>query len=168
MRPDLQYYLEALRSNPAADGILSDYVYVNPGVDVSLPDPEASVSFIPMEAVSNDATGEYVATDRPLREVAKGYTSFANGDILWAKITPSMQNGKACIVDGLSNGIGFGSTEFHVLRVIDPDVSTAFVFELISQPMVRSMAVRSFTGSAGQQRVPAAFLERLPLSKDFA
>ena len=129
---------------------------------MSLLDQGVSVSFVPMEAVSNDDTGEYVATDRLLREVAKGYTSFADGDILWAKITPSMQNGKACIVDGLSNGIGFGSTEFHILRVNDPSVSRAFVFELISQPMVRSMAVRAFTGSAGQQRVPAAFLERLP------
>ena len=163
--PDLQYYLDALRSNPAGHGILSDYVQVNPGGDLSSLDEEGSVSFIPMDAVSNDATGEYLATDRPLREVAKGYTSFRNGDILWAKITPSMQNGKTCIVDGLSNGIGFGSTEFHVLRVIDPSVSTAFVFELISQPMVRNMAIRAFTGSAGQQRVPAAFLGGLPFPK---
>ena len=88
-----------------------------------------------------------------------------NGDILWAKITPCMQNGKSCIVDGLTNGIGFGSTEFHVIRVRDTEVSTTFVLEFVSQETVRHVATLAFTGSAGQQRVPASFLEELPFPK---
>ena len=160
--PELRHYLEGLRNNVAASKPLSSYVQVNPVVDVSQLDPDDPVSFVPMQAVSNDGVGEYTATNRPLKEVRKGYTPFENGDILWAKITPSMQNGKACIVNGLTNGVGFGSTEFHVIRVVDPDISTKFVFEFITQEAVRRMATHSFTGSAGQQRVPAEFIANLP------
>ena len=120
------------------------------------------VGFIPMAAVSDSATGEYVATNRPLSEVRRGYTPFADGDILWAKITPSMQNGKTCIVKNLNNGIGLGSTEFHVVRVRDEGISPEFVFNFLGQDMIRQIATHSFTGSAGQQRVPLTFLQGLP------
>ena len=115
-----------------------------------------------MEAVSDDTSGEYHLTDRSLGEVVKGYTPFANGDILWAKITPCMQNGKICVVDNLPNGIGFGSTEFHVLRTKHKKVSQSFVREFVSQEWLREIATYAFTGSAGHQRVPASFLEELP------
>ncbi len=120
------------------------------------------MGFIPMQAVSDGATGEYTVTNRPLKEVRKGYTPFINGDTLWAKITPCMQNGKSCIVDRLPNGVGFGSTEFHVLRVRAPGISKEFVMEFVSQASLRRLATYAFTGSAGQQRVPATFLEALP------
>ncbi len=118
-----------------------------------------------MPAVSDNAIGEYVFTNRPLSEVRKGYTPFTNGDILWAKITPCMQNGKSCIVDGLTNGVGFGSTEFHVIRVRDTDISKRFVLDFLSQETLLRVATYTFTGSAGQQRVPAIFLEGLPFPK---
>ena len=116
-----------------------------------------------MTAVSDGATGEYACTERAMGEVRKGYTPFTDGDILWAKITPCMQNGKSCIVEGLPNGVGFGSTEFHVLRVAVPGISKEFVREFISQSAVRRAAAGTFSGSAGQQRVPADFLANLPL-----
>ena len=131
-------------------------------MDLSELEADMPVSFIPMDAVSDGATGEYAARDRPLSEVRNGYTRFANGDILWAKITPCMQNGKTCIVEGLTSGIGFGSTEFHVLRLRDDRVSAKFVLEFVSQETLRRVATYAFTGSAGQQRVPATFLENLP------
>ena len=131
--PQLQSYLDKLSSNPAATKPLSAYVDINPSVDVSSIDPNSLVGFVPMQAVYDDATGEYTVTDRPISEVSSGYTPFINGDILWAKITPCMQNGKSCIVDGLTNGVGFGSTEFHVLRVSDTRISRRFVFEFVSQ-----------------------------------
>ena len=115
-----------------------------------------------MPAVADSATGEYEVTNRPLSEVRRGYTPFADGDILWAKITPSMQNGKTCLVEGLSNGIGFGSTEFHVVRVLDEAISPRFVLDFLGQDTVRRIATYSFTGSAGQQRVPPTFLQDLP------
>ena len=163
--PALQLYLDRLRNNPATIEPLRSYVDINPSVEFSGMKSDDLVGFIPMQAVSDDATGEYVVTDRPFGEISKGYTSFINGDILWAKITPCMQNGKSCVVDELTNGMGFGSTEFHVIRVRDTEVSTRFVLEFVSQETVRHVATLAFTGSAGQQRVPAAFLEELPFPK---
>lgn len=160
--PELQQYLKRLGGTPEATRPLSAYADVNPTSDYSGLNTDASVSFIPMEAVSDGATGEYTLMDRPLSEVRKGYTPFISGDILWAKITPCMQNGKSCIVDNLTNGVGFGSTEFHVLRVRDPRISNRFVFEFVSQDALRRLATCAFTGSAGQQRVPGTFLQDLP------
>lgn len=77
---------------------------------------DAQVSFVPMAAV-DEASG--VIRDKQQRaflEVKKGYTSFRDGDVLFAKITPCMENGKSAIAKDLLNGFGFGSTEFHVLR----------------------------------------------------
>ena len=119
-----------------------------------------------MDAVSDGATGDFTFEERPIGEVRKGYTPFEDGDILWAKITPCMQNGKSCIVEGLPSGIGFGSTEFHVLRVLDKGIITGFVKEFVSQGILREAATNVFTGnSAGQQRVPAEFLASLPFPK---
>ena len=160
--PELRRYFGRLRSNPAVTKPLSAYVEVNPQFDLPGLDADALVGFIPMHTVSDGATGEYTVANRPLSEVSKGYTPFVNGDILWAKITPCMQNGKSCIVDGLPNGVGFGSTEFHVLRVRDAGISKEFVMEFVSQASLRHVATYAFTGSAGQQRVPATFLEALP------
>lgn len=123
---------------------------------------DTAVGFIPMEAVADGAIGDYTVRERPLAEVSKGYTRFVDGDVLWAKITPCMQNGKIALVDGLPNGIGFGSTEFHVLRVRDSRFSKEFVKEFVSQSTLRQVATCAFTGSAGQQRVPADFLGDLP------
>ena len=71
---------------------------------------------MPMEYV-NDEFGVIVKQDsRRVAEVEKGYTYFGEGDVLFAKITPCMENGKGAIATNLKNGVGFGSTEFHVLR----------------------------------------------------
>jgi type I restriction enzyme S subunit len=135
---------------------------VNPRLPASIVGDDTIVGFIPMQAVADGATGEYKVIPRPLREVSKGHTAFINGDILWAKITPCMQNGKSCLVSGLPNGVGFGSTEFHVLRIRSPGVSGRFVREFLSSASLRRVATYAFAGSAGQQRVPASFLESLP------
>ena len=160
--PELRILKDRLRSHPSAAQPLQEYVDINPRVELTEIDDQETVGFIPMSAVSDGATGEYTFTERPLEEVRKGYTPFADGDILWAKITPCMQNGKSCIVEGLPNGIGFGSTEFHVLRVRNAGVSKEFVKEFVSQKALRQVATYAFTGSAGQQRVPPEFLANLP------
>ena len=163
--PELQTFLSRLRSHPAASQPLEAYVDINPPVDVADVGRHEAVGFIPMGAVADRATGDYTFEERSCDEVRKGYTSFADGDILWAKITPCMQNGKSCIAEGLPNGIGFGSTEFHVLRVRDQGVSKEFVKEFVSQKRLREAATYAFTGSAGQQRVPAEFLSALPFPR---
>ncbi len=160
--PRLRGFLNALRAHPSANAPLSAYAEINPQTDVSPLQPTDVVGFIPMNAVSDGASGDYEISDRPFSEVSKGYTRFADGDILWAKITPCMQNGKSCLVENLPNGVGAGSTEFHVIRVKAHGILPEFVKEFISQRSLREVAIHSFTGSAGQQRVPAEFLANLP------
>ncbi|MBI3326067.1 MAG: N-6 DNA methylase [Nitrospinae bacterium] len=120
--------------------------------------PETPVTFVPMTAVDEE-TGTIIAPDvRPLFEVRRGYTYFAEDDVIWAKITPCMQNGKAAIARDLENGLGFGSTEFHVLRP-GGQVIPEWVFYYVRRPSFRKEATHHFTGSVGQQRVPVSFLE---------
>ncbi len=115
------------------------------------------VTFVSMSAVDEGA-GTIAAPDvRPFSEVKKGYTWFVENDVLFAKISPCMQNGKAAVADGLSNGVGFGSTEFHVLRP-GPDVLPEWIHFFMRQPSFRSAAAQHFTGSVGQQRVPASIV----------
>lgn len=160
--PELRLFVERLRRNPNTSSRLSDYVSINPRIDVSKLDPGAPVSFVPMDAVEDQATGGFVCLERALTEVQKGYTPFGEGDILWAKITPCMENGKTCIATGLINGVGFGSTEFHVLRARDSRLSQAFLWEFLGLDSLRKAAPFAFTGSAGHQRVPDSFLADLP------
>lgn len=119
--------------------------------------PELTVSFIPMPAVSEKGDIDTSET-RTYEEVKTGFTYFAENDVLFAKITPCMENGKGCVARNLCNQIGFGSTEFHVLRplaVANPYwLYTATVFK-----QFREDAASNMTGSAGQRRVPASFLE---------
>jgi type I restriction enzyme S subunit len=160
--PELRIFLSRLQKHPHCSGSLSKFAEFNPLIPVGDLEADDPVSFIPMDAVEDGASGNYTPTERSLSEVSKGYTPFANGDILWAKITPCMQNGKSCIVSGLKNGIGFGSTEFHVVRVKNPKVSSKFIWEFLNQAALRRVAQYAFTGSAGHQRVTQTFLEQLP------
>lgn len=77
---------------------------------------DALTTFVPMSAVEEAGRGISHPEQKPFREVKRGYTSFGEGDVLFAKITPCMQNGKHAIARNLIDGVGFGSTEFHVLR----------------------------------------------------
>jgi type I restriction enzyme S subunit len=79
-------------------------------------DREQLVSFVPMPAVSDETGTIETPQDRPLSEIWKGYTHFQNGDVIFAKITPCMENGKSAVASDLTNGLACGSTEFHVLR----------------------------------------------------
>lgn len=94
--------------------------------------------------------------------VRHGYTAFAEGDVLFAKITPCMENGKGCHATGLRNGIGFGSTEFHVLRA-RAGAEPRYVYQWTKSRELRKRAANAMVGSAGQQRVPAAFLTSYPI-----
>jgi type I restriction enzyme S subunit len=117
------------------------------------------VSFVPMPAVSE--TGDIDATEiRTYDEVKTGFTYFAEKDVLFAKITPCMENGKGAVAEGLCNEIGFGSTEFHVLRPIQEVSNPYWLYAITSFEMFRREAARKMTGSAGQRRVPARFLEQ--------
>jgi len=129
----------------------------------NLPD-DMEVTFIPMSAVS-EVTGKIENPEkRLLAEVRNDYTYFREDDVLFAKITPCMENGKFAIARNLINGIGFGSTEFHILRPLG-EVMPEWIHYYIRQKSFREEAARNMTGSVGQQRVPRHFLEsaKIPL-----
>jgi len=136
---------------------------INPRTRVGLADSDL-VSFVPMADVDEHLGRIIGGQSRPYGEVKKGFTPFQERDVLFAKITPCMQNGKAAIASGLIGGIGFGSTEFHVLRA-GSDVTPEYLFVLVRLQSFRNHAMSAFTGSAGQQRVPTEFLRqfRLPV-----
>ncbi|MDR3567885.1 MAG: restriction endonuclease subunit S [Syntrophobacteraceae bacterium] len=115
------------------------------------------VSFVPMAAVDEVAGKIANPQARPFAVVKKGFTHFEDGDVLFAKITPCMENGKAAIARELLGGHGFGSTEFHVIRP-QPHVLPEWVFYFVRRQSFRAEAKRNFTGTAGQQRVPTTFM----------
>jgi restriction endonuclease S subunit len=129
-----------------------------------LPSEKTEVSFVPMAAVEEE-TGRLDASDfRALSAVRKGYTPFREKDVIFAKITPCMENGKIALATGLKNGLGYGSTEFFVLRPYE-GLLPRFVLHFLLQPSFRHEAERRMTGVVGQKRVPANYLSmhRFPL-----
>ena len=139
---------------------LGEVCQINPRLtEEQTPASDAEVTFVPMSAVDG-IEGRIAWPERRIySQVSKGYTPFCEGDVLFAKITPCMQNGKAAIATQLCNGLGFGSTEFHVLRP-GPNVVAEWIFAFVRQPSFRATAEANFTGTAGQQRVPADFMAR--------
>lgn len=122
------------------------------------------VSFVPMPAVDEHAGVIVEHESKLLDEVWKGYTHFQDSDVIFAKITPCMENGKAAVARNLVNGLACGSTEFHVLRTlgaIDPD----YLWSYLRQTPFRQDAERAMTGAVGQRRVPTDYLKQsqLPL-----
>ena len=138
---------------------LGEICAINPrGKESKYPDLDMPVSFVPMAAVDEQFGTIMVRQERTLSEVSKGYTAFENGDVLFAKITPCMENGKIALARNLTSGVGRVSTEFFVLRPSDRILSE-YVYFLLRQQHFRETAKRSFVGTAGQQRVPKSFME---------
>ena len=135
---------------------------INPKFDRTKYSDELGVSFIPMKRVS-ELTGDVdLSETRKFGKVKKGYTPFQDGDIIFAKITPCMENGKVAILSRLSNGIGFGSTEFHVLRLLK-FMPRKYLFYYLIQEDFRKNAKRNMTGSVGQKRVPTDYLKQIEI-----
>lgn len=158
---------EMLKSPDLPEGWIhvefKDVIEVNPRKSVDL-NPDDFVTFVPMAAVS-EVTGTIAEPQqRHLREVNKGFTHFVNNDVLFAKITPSMENGKSAVATNLESGVGFGSTEFHVLRS-KGKVLPAYIWNFIRQSSFRTEAQKVMSGAVGQQRVPSDYLKthKLPL-----
>ncbi|HHG8716732.1 restriction endonuclease subunit S [Klebsiella quasipneumoniae] len=136
---------------------LGDVCTINPRLPKNA-NPEQEVTFLAMAAVSEK--GEISSQEtRILHETKKGFTYFERGDVLLAKITPCFENGKATLTNNLNTPIGFGSTEFHVLRAIPDLILPEFIFYLIWNERFRLSAAKEMTGSAGQKRVSADYLK---------
>lgn len=139
---------------------LGDICEINPRAPKSLKD-DATVSFLPMSSVSEDGFIEE-EQERAVGEVRKGYSFFERGDVLVAKITPCFENGKATRTRSLRHPVGFGSTEFHVLRASN-EVLPDYLFHTVWNSSFRKVGARNMTGSAGQKRVPTDFIKRLEI-----
>ena len=116
------------------------------------------VSFVPMSDLGIDSKHLSLQEERELSAVSSSYTYFADNDVLLAKITPCFENGKLGIANGLTNGIGFGSSEFIVLRSKDTVVPT-YLYYFLSQPSFRLAGQAVMTGAVGHRRVPNDYIE---------
>jgi type I restriction enzyme S subunit len=137
---------------------LSHLAYINPNTRISSLNNEMPISFVPMESV-NEIYAEINDNKNCIVAESKGFTRFQEGDLLWAKITPCMENGKSAVAKDLINGYGCGSTEFHVIRPKNNNLLVEYIHTLLHMKIVRQTAKLYFGGSAGQQRVASDFLD---------
>ena len=150
---------ELFKSTKYENMPLEYYCKINP--KTIYPDDIKDVSFIPMECVS-DIYGEIIEQKSGKVVNSKGYTSFQEHDVIWAKITPCMQNGKCAVAINLKNGYAYGSTEFHVFRT-NKNALPEYIHCFMRSKRLREVAMSYFTGSAGQQRIGVNFLKALTL-----
>jgi len=144
-----------------ASSAIKKFADINPRHPKGL-DEDMLVTFAPMAGISESRPDFLFTEERPLRDVRKGFTHFAEGDVLFAKITPCMENGKGAVARGLRNKIGCGTTELHVVRPLE-GISPEYIYSFLAQRWVRREAKEHFTGSAGQARVPTSFIEELEI-----
>ena len=141
---------------------LGQLVYINPPVSFDGISDNEEISFIPMESID-----EHNGTIKTLKTILfseiKGFTKFQEGDLLWAKITPCMQNGKSAIARKLKKGVGCGSTEFYVLRPKSDNISIDYIHYILRDKRILESAQNSFGGSAGQQRVSSSYLKSIKI-----
>lgn len=140
---------------------LSQGAEINPRLRLR-PAPDTPVSFLGMTDVDAEGGTTARGEERQFSEVSRGYTQFADGDLLVAKITPCFENGKIAHAS-LGYPHGVGSTEFHVIRPDNSTFDARFLLRFLRQPCVRIAGKRRMTGSGGQRRVPEAYLAELPV-----
>ena len=140
--------------------LLGKIIAINPHTSFRHLKDNDKISFIPMQSISEEFAC-WTGDEQCSKSDSRGYTKFQDGDLLWAKITPCMQNGKSAIVQNLTNGVGCGSTEFYVLNKINEEVDLQYIHCLLRLESLLDDAMKHFTGSAGQQRVPLSYLKNL-------
>ncbi len=145
-----------------ASATLQEIGAINPRLDGRVFHDDLDVAFVPMAAVDVEHGGVNRPETRSYSSVKKGYTPFFPGDVIVAKITPCMENGKVAVVPELVGDVGFGSTEFHVIRP-STGIDARWISHFLWQSSVRHSAWRAMTGGVGQLRVPKKFLQVLSL-----
>jgi type I restriction enzyme S subunit len=141
---------------------LGEVAKLNPTFKSANATPDKLVDFLPMSAVSAELTTVHATEQRRFSEVQKGYTNFADGDVLLAKITPCFENGKISFAN-VATDYGFGSTEFHVIRADRQRLDGRYLVHFLRRDEIRVDGARNMTGSAGQRRVPKHYLESLSI-----
>lgn len=140
---------------------LGDIVVLNPKHDATA---EQMAGFVPMALAPTDYHGTLHYEEKLWGEIKKSYTNFADGDVIFAKVTPCFENGKAAIVRDMPSGIGAGSSEFYVLRPVSKEVSPSLLFAIIKTQSFMQQGAENMTGAVGLRRVPRAFVESFPIA----
>ena len=138
---------------------IEEVVEINPKNKKPICDDESEVSFVPMRAVCEIKGEVKEILFEKFKKVKKGFTYFEEDDVLFAKITPCMENGKCFVASGLKNGFGFASTEFYVFRCSNK-INKKYLWYILRDKSFRNKAAQVMTGAVGQQRVPKPFLEK--------
>jgi len=123
---------------------------------------DTRISFVPMADMNEHRITFQAIQEKMLSEVSTSYTYFENSDVLLAKVTPCFENGKAGIARGLVNGIGFGSSEFYVLRPTE-QVLSEWLYFCVMHPFFRDSAIAQMTGTGGLQRIPKRYVENFQI-----
>ena len=157
----LQSYKPAIPKNIKGETkILSDIATFKPSKDeVKTFTDDTLVSFVPMADLNAHNISFVAKEEKPIKEIINGFTYFKDNDILLAKITPCFENGKAGIARNLKNGIGFGSTEYIVIRANTDIVYPEWIYYHINSSEFLLQGKNYMTGTAGQQRVDITFVE---------
>jgi type I restriction enzyme S subunit len=140
---------------------LSQVATINPRLPKRLEDSE-EISFVAMASVSEAGKITHQET-RNFVDVKKGFTYFQRGDVLLAKITPCFENRKSALANNLEHPVGFGSTEFHVLRAFPEKTDPRFLYHVVRSKRLLILGQKSMKGAAGHKRVPAEFLENFEI-----
>jgi type I restriction enzyme S subunit len=135
---------------------LGEFAEINPRISLKQGN---EFSFVEMKDL--DATFKYVSPS--IKKELKGGSKFQNGDTLFARITPCLENGKICQVKNLENNVGFGSTEFLVFRGRENISNSDFVYYLSRSEFIKNNAIQMMTGTSGRQRVEKSALEELEI-----
>ena len=137
---------------------LGEICEINPNKIKIEIDENELVDFIPMKNISEDSPEIIEKNFEKFKDLQKGYTQFIENDILFAKITPCMENGKTAIITDLKEKIGYGSTEFHILRSTKI-INNKLLYNFLKQKRFRDDAKYNMTGSVGFRRVPTIFMK---------
>ncbi|EPF1287245.1 TPA: restriction endonuclease subunit S [Klebsiella pneumoniae] len=140
---------------------LADIAEVNPKKIEA--EPDIIAGFVPMSHAPTNYNGKLEFEEKTWGEIGKSYTNFKNDDVIFAKVTPCFENGKAAIVKDMPNNIGAGSSEFYVLRARNQDIPTSYLLGIIKTRKFMQEGAENMTGAVGLRRVPRAFVESFPL-----
>ena len=126
-------------------------------------DDEMETAFIPMTCVADGYRNEHTFEIKKWGDIKKGFTHFADGDIGIAKITPCFQNRKSVVFNRLENGFGAGTTELSIVRTLNGTIDRQYLLWFFKTDFFISNGVKSFTGTAGQQRIHKDYLANCPV-----
>ena len=140
---------------------IRNVAWLSPHYSGTMPASDEACTVVPMESLSEDGRLD-VSNQQLLEEISPGLTLFEQGDVLFAKITPCMENGKGAFVRHLPTRYAFGSTEFHVLRP-GPRIDGQFLYYATFNPVYRVYAAENMVGAAGQKRVSSRLVKDTPL-----